>query len=46
LKKEVGYVRVSTKKQSEGISLDTLKKKIQAWATMNDYELIGIEEYL
>ena len=45
MKKAVGYVRVSTKKQSqEGVSLETQKEKIQAWAAMNDYELIGIEE--
>lgn len=45
MKKAVGYVRVSTKKQSqEGVSLETQKKKIKAWATMNDYDLIGIEE--
>ena len=45
MKKAVGYLRVSTKRQSqEGVSLGTQKEKIQAWATMNDYELIGIEE--
>ncbi len=44
MRKAIGYVRVSTKKQSEGISLGTQKEKIQAWASMNDYDLIGIEE--
>ena len=45
MKKAVGYLRVSTKRQSqEGVSLETQKDKIQAWTTMNDYELIGIEE--
>ncbi|MCK5117423.1 MAG: recombinase family protein [Candidatus Aegiribacteria sp.] len=45
MKKAVGYLRVSTKRQSqEGVSLETQKEKIQAWATMNDYKLLGIEE--
>lgn len=45
MKKAVGYVRVSTKRQSrEGVSLETQKDKIRVWASMNDYELIGIEE--
>jgi len=41
----LGYVRVSTKRQkNEGVGLETQKRKIRAWAEMNDYTLIGIEE--
>jgi len=40
-----GYVRVSTKRQSEeGVSLESQKNRIRAWAEMNDCNLIGIEE--
>ncbi len=42
-KKAIGYVRVSTGKQvEEGISLDAQIAKIQAWASLNDYELVKI----
>ncbi|MCK5117835.1 MAG: recombinase family protein [Candidatus Aegiribacteria sp.] len=45
MKKAVGYVRVSTKKQfREGVGRETQKEKIRAWAIMNEYQLIGIEE--
>lgn len=42
-KKAIGYIRVSTEKQaSEGVSLETQASKIQAWADLNDYELVAI----
>lgn len=41
--KVIGYSRVSTAKQvSEGVSLDAQKAKIQAWADLNDYEMLAI----
>ncbi len=41
--KAVGYIRVSTQDQAkEGISLDVQKAKIEAYATINDLELLGI----
>lgn len=41
--KAIGYVRVSTDKQvDEGISLDAQVAKIEAWASLNDYELVHI----
>ncbi|MEE9122021.1 MAG: recombinase family protein [Syntrophobacteria bacterium] len=41
--KAVGYIRVSTEDQArEGISLDTQKAKIEAYAAINDLELLGI----
>lgn len=43
MKKAIGYVRVSTDKQAEeGISIDAQIAKIQAWASLNDYELIHV----
>ncbi|WP_228270265.1 recombinase family protein [Acinetobacter bereziniae] len=40
-KQAIGYVRVSTQKQaSDGLSIEAQIDKIQAWATLNDYELI------
>ena len=45
MKKVVGYVRVSTDAQvREGVSLETQKDKITAWAKVQDQELICIEE--
>jgi DNA invertase Pin-like site-specific DNA recombinase len=42
-KKAVGYIRVSTEDQvKEGISLDAQKAKIEAYAAINDLELLGI----
>lgn len=42
-KKAIGYVRVSTDKQvEEGISLDAQIAKIEAWASLNDYELVQV----
>ncbi len=42
-KKAVGYIRVSTKDQvKEGISLDAQKAKIEAYAAINDLELLEI----
>ena len=36
----IGYVRVSTTMQAQdGVSLDAQRAKIEAWATLNDYEL-------
>ncbi|RLL19039.1 recombinase family protein [Acinetobacter chengduensis] len=41
--KAIGYVRVSTDKQvEEGISLDAQIAKIEAWASLNDYELVHV----
>ena len=41
--KAVGYIRVSTEDQArEGISLDTQKAKIEAYAAINDLGLLGI----
>ena len=41
--KAVGYIRVSTEDQArEGISLDAQKAKIEAYAAINDLELLGI----
>lgn len=41
--KAYGYVRVSTEDQAkEGISLDTQKNKIKAFAFMNNFELVEI----
>lgn len=38
-----GYVRVSTKGQAEeGLSIEIQKKKINAWATMADHEMIEV----
>jgi DNA invertase Pin-like site-specific DNA recombinase len=40
----VGYVRVSTRQQvAVGESIDIQIARIQEWAKLNDYELIGIE---
>lgn len=42
-RKAIGYVRVSTLKQSQdGISLDAQINKINQWAAYNDYELVHI----
>ena len=41
--KAIGYIRVSTEDQvREGISLDAQKAKIEAYAAINDLELLGI----
>jgi len=41
----VGYVRVSTEEQArEGISLQTQREKIEAWAHAMDGELLVVEE--
>jgi len=41
----VGYARVSTEEQArEGVSLDTQRSKIEAWATVNDTALLGFFE--
>lgn len=42
-KQAIGYVRVSTQKQvSEGLSIEAQIAKIQAWAMLNDYELVHV----
>ena len=39
----IGYIRVSTEGQAtDGVSLDAQRAKIEAWALLNDYELIAI----
>lgn len=41
----IGYIRVSTMGQAdEGISLETQRAKLYAWALLNDYELLAILE--
>jgi site-specific DNA recombinase len=41
--KAVGYIRVSTAGQAEdGVSLDAQRAKIQAWAEVNDAELVEV----
>lgn len=45
MKKAVGYIRVSTDGQVEsGLSLEAQRKKIEAYATLKDLELIEIIE--
>ena len=45
LMRVVGYVRVSTEEQArEGVSLQTQREKIEAWAKALDGELLAIEE--
>ncbi len=43
-KKAIGYIRVSTDKQLDGVSLEAQKAKIEAWAMLNEYELIAVYE--
>ncbi len=38
----IGYVRVSTQEQAEGISLDNQKAKIQAYCNLNDLTLVDV----
>jgi len=41
--KAIGYIRVSTQGQAEeGISLDMQKAKIEAWASLNETQIIGL----
>jgi site-specific DNA recombinase len=42
--KAVGYIRVSTEDQKEGVSLDNQRAKINAYASLKDLQLIGIIE--
>jgi site-specific DNA recombinase len=43
MKAAIGYVRVSTQEQVvEGVSLDAQKAKIEAWAMLNNCELVGV----
>ncbi len=43
--KAVGYIRVSTSSQAEdGVSLAAQRAKIEAWATLNGYEMAGVFE--
>ena len=39
--KAVGYIRVSTENQTQGVSLDNQKAKIKAYADLKDLQLIG-----
>lgn len=39
----VGYIRVSTEGQAQdGVSLDAQRAKIEAWCSLNDYELVAV----
>jgi site-specific DNA recombinase len=39
----IGYIRVSTDGQAqEGVSLDAQRAKIEAWCSLNDYELTAV----
>ena len=39
----IGYIRVSTEGQVvDGVSLDAQRAKIEAWALLNDYELVAV----
>ena len=39
----IGYIRVSTTMQAtDGVSLDAQRAKIEAWSTLNDYDLKAI----
>ena len=39
----IGYIRVSTEGQvQDGVSLDAQRAKIEAWASLNDYDLSAI----
>ena len=41
--KAVGYIRVSTQEQAtDGVSLDTQRAKIEAWATLHDASVIEV----
>ena len=39
----IGYIRVSTDGQAQdGVSLDAQRAKIEAWCSLNDYELTAV----
>lgn len=39
----IGYIRVSTEGQAtDGVSLDAQRAKIEAWCSLNDYELAAV----
>ena len=38
----IGYVRVSTEEQTNGVSLEAQEAKIRAWCTLHDAELVAI----
>ena len=39
----IGYIRVSTEGQAQdGVSLDAQRAKIEAWCSLNDYELAAV----
>jgi len=40
--KAIGYIRVSTEEQTNGVSLEAQEAKIQAWCTLHDAELVAI----
>ena len=40
--KVVGYVRVSTRKQTEGESLQAQEEEIREWAAANGHSVVGV----
>ena len=42
MKRVVGYARVSTDKQTKGVSLDAQRTKIEQYATLYDLELVDV----
>ena len=45
MQKAIGYIRVSTQGQAdEGVSLEAQRAKIEAWCSLNDYELVAVFE--
>jgi hypothetical protein len=40
--KAIGYIRVSTEEQTNGVSLEAQEAKIRAWCTLHDAELVAI----
>jgi len=40
--KAIGYIRVSTQEQTDGVSLEAQQAKIEAWCQVNDYDLVAI----
>ena len=40
--KAIGYIRVSTEGQVDGVSLDSQCSKIEAWSSANGYELLDV----
>jgi site-specific DNA recombinase len=38
----IGYIRVSTEEQTNGVSLEAQEAKIQAWCMLHDAELVAV----